>query len=410
MPPSHRASAPRLLGLVLALLLFLPAGAVTIAAGTPPAATPAAEGPTVIEAPPPARRVAGSGDQTLRLAGPVDPYPTLDPAQTRDLSTAFLVRQVFRGLVSLGADLQPVPELADRIEIDPAGLVYTFRLRPGLTFHDGRPITADDLVASFTRALDPATAGASQPPTALGALGDIAGAAELAAGHAADLAGARAVDERTVELRLAAPRATFLAKLAGPTAAIVDPRDPGRGADWWRSPNGSGPFRLASWEPGGALVLERFAGYVPGAPALARVEFRLGTAAAQPFNLYQAGEIDLVSIPPWAMARAEGGDSDLAGQVQTVPQFSTGLIAFRADAAPMDDPHLRRAVQLAFPRRLLAEVAYEGRVLAADGLVPPGMLGRPWPVAEPAVDPEAARRELAASRCAAVGEIPPIRI
>jgi ABC-type transport system substrate-binding protein len=83
-----------------------------------------------------------SGDQTLHLAGPVQGPETLDPVLARDLSTAFIVRQIYRGLVGFDADLHPVPELADRIEISADGLTYTFHLRDGVTFQDGQPIRA----------------------------------------------------------------------------------------------------------------------------------------------------------------------------------------------------------------------------------------------------------------------------
>lgn len=368
-------------------------------------------GVTVIEATPVAKQVAANGEQVLRLAGPVDGYASLDPAQVRDQGTAFLARQVFRGLVSLDGNLEPVPELAERIEIGADGLTYTFRLRSGVAFHDGRPMTAADVVASFRRALDPATVGGDPAQvTALGALGDLIGAADLAAGRAKTLPGAEAVDERTVRLRLAAPRATFLAKLASPAAAIVDPADPARAADWWRAPNGSGPFRLASWSADDGIVLERFADYAPGAASLERIEIRLGDAAAQPFNLYQAGEIDLVDVPIWAVDRVRAGEEGLAGSLQEVPTFSTAMIGFRPDVAPTDDRHVRRAIQLAFPRRLLVDIGFAGQVVAADGLLPAGMLGRVWPVEPAPVDLEAARRELAASRYGAAEAVPPIRI
>lgn len=374
-------------------------------------ASPIASEPTIIESRPPVKRVTDSAGPLLRIAGPVDDYPSLDPAQTRDQTTAFLIRHLFRGLVALDTNLEPVPELAERIEISADRLTYTFLLRQGVVFHDGRPISADDVVRSFARALDPATVGGDPAlVTAAAALGDIDGATALVSGRATKLVGAAARDERTVVLRLVAPRATFLAKLASPTAAIVDPTDPERGAEWWRSPNGSGPFRLASWRPGEAIVLERFADYAPGPSSLSGIEIRLGAAAAQPFNLYQAGEIDIVAVPPWAVDRVRAGDERLAGTLQEVPVFSTALLGFRPDVPPTDDPHVRRALQLAFPRHLLIDVGFVGTVVLAEGVIPTGMLGRSWPVEVPPVDIEVARRELAASRYGAAASVPPIRV
>jgi ABC-type transport system substrate-binding protein len=352
-----------------------------------------------------------SGEQTLRIAGPGDDPTSLDPALARDLGTSFLCRQLFRGLTRLAGGIDPVPELADRIEIDAAGLVYTFRLRADAVFHDGTPITADDVVFSLTRAVTPATVAGDAPLLAGPAyLSDVLGARDAIAGRTDRLEGVRAIDSRTVEVRLAAPRATFLTKLAGPPAAIVDRRDVARGGDWWRAPNGSGPFRVATWEPEERLVLTRHAGFVPAPAPLSRVEIRLGANAASPFNLYQADEIDLTEVPSFAVERAEDPAGELRDELTITPQLAVAYLAFGPKAPPMDDPHVRRAVALAFPRDKVARVAYDGHKLAADGLLPPGTLGRNWPVEDPPHDLAAARRELAASTYGAAAAVPPIRV
>ncbi|MDP9363344.1 MAG: peptide ABC transporter substrate-binding protein, partial [Chloroflexota bacterium] len=372
--------------------------------------TPASGQPVVVVARDRPAVDAPPGDQTLRLAGPRDDPPSLDPALARDLSTAMLCRQLFRGLTRLDDDLRPVPELAERIEISADGLHYTFRLRPDARFHDGRTVVAADVVASLTRALTPATAGGD--PALLGGptyLGDIVGADDVVAGNASSLRGARAVDERTVELRLTGPRASFLAKLAGAPAAVIDPADPRRGAEWWRAPNGTGPFRLAAWEPGDRIAFKPHDGYAPGPPA-AKIEFRLGPDASQPFNLYQAGEIDVAAVPSFALDRVTDPTGPLEDDLVVTPQLAVAYLAFRTDVSPMDDPHLRRAVALAFPNEKMAEVAAEGHRLVAQGLIPPGTLGRSWPVEPIPHDLVVARREVAASRYGSPEKVPPIRI
>lgn len=403
-----------LLGLVLGLLpwsLSVPP-AIARAPNEALAAdgTPAAGRTVVIladRARPPA---APSGEQVLRLAGPVIDPPTLDPARVRDASTAFLVRQIFAGLTRFDDALNPVPDLADRIEISADGRRYTFRLAEGAAFADGRPILAADVVASLTRALRPADGLPPGDLAGLAFLGDIEGADAVAAGDATVLIGAEAVDERTVRLRLTAPRATFLMKLAAPQAAIVDPRDPERGAEWWRSPNATGPFVVAAWEPEVALTLAANDRAVAGRPLLDRIEIRLGPGAAQPENLYEAGQIDLVAVPVSAIDRVLDPRARLEAEVVETPLFATEYIAFRADVPPLDDPHVRRALRLAFPSDRIAEVTFGGRKLAARGLIPPGMLGRDWPGPSAPYDPDAAREELAASRYGAAEAIPPIRI
>ncbi len=352
-----------------------------------------------------------TGDQVLRLAGPVNGPASLDPSLARDIPTAFLARQVFRGLTRLDGDLEPVPELAERIEIAPNGLDYTFVLRDDATFQDGRLVAAEDVVFSLTHALDPDTAGGEAAllggPTYLL---DIAGAEDVVSGRSDRLTGLRALDTRTVAIRLTAPRATFLMKLAAAPAAIIDRRDVARGEAWWRSPNGTGPFKVVEWEPGERLVLGRSDHFFAGAPALERIEIRLGTNAFQPFNLYQDDQIDIETVPQDAIDRVLDPESLLRDEVVQTPVFALYYVAFRIDSPPMDDIHVRRAIQLAFPRVKVAEASLNGHAGEADGLIPDGMLGRVWSPTVPPFDPAAAEREIAASKYRSAMAMPTLTI
>lgn len=352
-----------------------------------------------------------SGEQVLRLAGPVEGIATLDPALVRDLDTAFVTRQLYGGLTRLNEALEPVPDLADRIDIDAAGLVYRFTLRRDATFQDGRRLVASDVAASFTRALDPATAGGEA--SLLGGptyLSDIAGAGELLAGRAKELSGVNVIDDQTIEVTLSAPRATFLMKLAGVSSLIVDRTQAETSGEWWRSPNGSGPFRVLEWVPDDHLTLGRIDDFYGGTPPLERVEMRLGSRAAQPFNLYQADQVDIARVPADAVDRVLDPASPYASELTVSPMFAVSYIAFSTTVEPMDDPHIRRAVQLAFPRDKVASVTLNDHVVRASGIIPHGMLGRQWPAAGEAYDVDAARQEIARSRYGSPERVPPLRI
>lgn len=367
--------------------------------------------PVVLQAVDDPLNATPSGEQVLRLAGSVEGISTLDPALVRDLDTAFVTRQLYRGLTRLDEALKPVPDLADRIDIDPSGLVYQFTLRRDATFQDGRRIVAEDVASSFTRALDPATAGGEA--SLLGGptyLSDIAGAGDLLAGKATGLSGVHVIDDETVEITLAAPRATFLMKIAGVSALIVDRTQAASAKEWWRSPNGSGPFRVLDWIPDDHLTLGRVDDFYGGTPPLERVEIRLGSSAAQPFNLYQADQVDIARVPEDAIDRILDPESPYASELTVSPMFSVSYIAFSTRVAPMDDPHIRRAVQLAFPRGKVASVTLNGHVLRASGLVPQGMLGRQWPAGGETYDVDAAKQEIAESRYGSAERVPPLRI
>ena len=403
MPPRTLCTILPLVAITILTWLF----PVTTAA----TATPTADGVVIIEATDRTRESNPSGRQELRLAGTIiDPAP-LDPAVARDVNSAFMTRQVFRGLTRFDEDLEPVPELAQRIEISADGLTYRIQLREDAAFADGSRITPEDVVFSFTRALSPQTAAdAGAALAGPSYLADIVGAEEVIRGEATTLSGLRIVDDRTLEIDLKAPRATFLMKLASAPAAIVDPDDVARGGEWWRDPNASGPYVVDVWEPESELQFYGNEHYVGGMPELRRVTFRLGPSASNPFNLYQADEIDVVSVPLQAIDRVADEESPLLPELDVSPVLSTTYIAFRTDVAPMDDPEIRRAVQLAFPRWKVAEILLGGRQETANGLIPPGTLGRDWPHTVPAQDLEAARAAIARSSYGSPENVPPIRI
>lgn len=366
--------------------------------------------PVVITAQERSSNATPSGQQLFRMAGGINDPVSLDPALGRDLSTAFLTRQLYRGLTRLNDDLSVDTELAERIEISVDGTTYTFTLRPDITFHNGKPITANDVAFSLARSVNPATAGGNAGLLAGPSyIPDIIGADAVLAGETDTLAGVRVLDDRTLEIELEAPSSTFLTRLASPAVGVVDPEDVTR-PEWWRDPNGSGPFRIIEWVPSDHLLLGRYDGFFAGPAPLEEIRILYGPNSSQPFNLYQADVIDTTSVPILSAERAIDPQSPLSDQVTVAPVLATGYIAFRSDVEPLDDPHVRRAIQLAFPRHKIAGVTFDGLLLEADGLVPPGMLGRDWPVDAAPYDLEEARSELAQSRYGSAAEVPPIEI
>jgi oligopeptide transport system substrate-binding protein len=352
-----------------------------------------------------------SGEQLFRVTGPIVGPETIDPAMVRDLSSAFLTRLMFRGLVVFDAELNPALELAERVEISGDGLTYTFAMDPKAVFHSGRAITAQDVVFSFTRAVNPKTAGGQAAllsgPTFLSS---IAGVAEMLAGTTETLSGITAIDDATVEITLSAPSSPFLMKLGAAATSIVDPDDVAKGDGWWMTPNGSGPFHISEWTPGQQMVLTPVSTFVDGAPALQKVQILLGPNAGSAFNLYQAEKVDICGIGSNDVDRVTSTESGLADQLVQSDLFATEYAAFRTDAAPMDDLNVRKAVAMSFPRAKIAEVQFGGHVNVAEGLVPNGMLGVPWPVKALPYDPDAAKAAFAESKYAGVAEVDPIQI
>lgn len=378
-----------------------PTVAATQASTPEPRATPSAvvtatqastDGVTVLEAPAVPADARPTGEQRLTLAGPVDGPTTLDPPKIRDVGSAFIARQVFRGLVRLDGELTPVPDLARRIEISRDGLTYRFQLWEDLRFADGRPITADDVRFSLERATDPALEGGDGASLAAQTyLADIVGATERMRGSGEPLSGVQVEDARTVTIRLVEPARDFLIKLAATPAFIVDRENVASGSEWWRSPNGSGPFALERWTPQQQITLRGNDGYRPHPPMLETVDILLGANAVRPLALYERGQVDLAEVAPASVDRLEAANSPYREHLVVTPSFGASYVVFNPNIPPFDDLNLRRALLQSFDRQKIANVSFEGRVRQADGIVPPGMAGRDWAADVPPYDLAAGR-------------------
>ena len=182
------------------------------------------------------------------------PQTVLDPIQVADDATSEYVDEIFGGLVTLGLDLKPTADIAEKWDISADGKVYTFKLRNNVVFHKGRRVTAADFKYSMERAADPANAS----PTVVAYLGDIQGVKDKFSGKAKEISGVKVIDESTLQITLDAPADYFLAELSYPVAFVVDKdqveKDP---RNWTRTPNGTGPFQLAEFKPAEVIRLDR---------------------------------------------------------------------------------------------------------------------------------------------------------
>jgi peptide/nickel transport system substrate-binding protein/oligopeptide transport system substrate-binding protein len=184
--------------------------------------------------------------------------PSLDPALSTDVQSGEVAALLFDNLVQLDVDARLEPGLATRWEADRSGRVYSFHLRSGATFQNGRPITSRDVRASMLRALDPASGAGRQWP-----LLPIKGARDYAEGKARTVEGIALPDDSTVVFTLEQPLNLFPKFLAMPVAAVVPTPTP---EGFGQAPVGSGPWRFVSWAHDDAIVLARNPGYWGGPP------------------------------------------------------------------------------------------------------------------------------------------------
>ena len=192
--------------------------------------------------------------------------PTLDPHVAGDTTSAAIIVEVFGGLVTIDPNLEIVPDLAEAWDIGGDGRSYTFRLRKGASFHNGKPVTAHAFKWSLERAADPAT----ESPVADTYLGDIVGFRQKLKGQAQDISGVRVIDDHSLAITIDAPKAYLLSKLTYPTAFVVDQDNVMTSRRWYMKPNGTGPFSLDQYIPQDVLVLKRNQAYHLGVPGWRR--------------------------------------------------------------------------------------------------------------------------------------------
>ena len=293
--------------------------------------------------------------------------PTLDPHLAGDVTSSVIINEVFGGLVTLSLDYQPVLDLADHLSISEDGLVYTFILRENAKFHDGKPVTAHDVKWSIERAADPDTLS----HTAETYLGDIVGVTDKLEGAASEISGVRVVDDRTVEFTIDAPKSYFLAKLSYPTAYVVDREQVTADGSWLESPNGTGPFKLATYDIGELIILERNENYHLGPPHLESVRMILSGGSAM--IMYENDEIHLTGVGLDDLPRLLEPSDPLNPQLHRSPQdFDVFYIGLNVDEPPFDDPKVRQALNYAIDLQSIAENVLDGRVSPATGVIPPG--------------------------------------
>ena len=342
-----------------------------------------------------APRRGAVGPTELRLMGG-DPS-TLDPVMEPGRNYKV---EIFSGLVKLNEGLQVVPDIAERWTVSDGGRTYTFHLREGARFHDGKPVGAADVIYSLERAAAPET-GSLLAHTYLG---DILGVRERLRGEAASIVGAVAMDEKTVRITTDAPKAYFLAKLTYSPGAVVDRETVARGSDWYKEPNGTGPFKLGRWEEDKEIVLERNPHFYDGPPKVERVKFFL---AGPGLRRYENGEVDVVTVPLEALDRVLERRDPLHRDLVTGVSLSTTFVGFNTRVPPFDDPKVRQAFNHAIDKERINRAP---SFLTTGSILPPGMPGHAPGLEGLAYDPDRARQLLAASRYRSAAGLGPVSI
>ena len=305
-------------------------------------------------------------------------YRSLDPVVAGDDNSLVYVYLMFDGLVEFVPDTLAVrPALAESWSISPDGLVYTFKLREGIRFHNGRGITADDVAWSINRAVSHPT---SQKKSFFSAL-----------------AGVTAPDAKTVVLTLSHRYEAFLAVLASEAGSAV-PKEVYSLPDekYLSHPVGSGPFMFESSDTGISITLARFTGHwkVPPVNPIQKFKVSLIESSTTALQEYLTGNLDFTQeIPPGQRRNLMKEHPGEFHHWTTQQIFYVGFN--HASGLIKGNLLLRRAITHAIDHDFIVRVLQEEKDQVATGLIPPGMLGYLPDQQAPVHDPNLAAALLA---------------
>lgn len=312
-----------------------------------------------------------------------------DPPRSTARSASEVLYMMSDTLVSLDFDMQtPRAGLAERWEVSPDGKTYTFHLRRDVTFCDGKPFTARDVVYTINRWLDPAT----RSPV------------RWRAGPVKEV---RAVDDYTVEYELTAPYGELLFQLSLSFASIVDQATVERlGQNFGvQGFNGTGPFCWSSWTPRQELVLTRHPRYTWGppmyqnpAPQVDRVVWRIIPESQTRLAALQTGQGDVTQYIPYIAVNQLRRMPNIRMSTQE-NYFWDYFIGFKVDKPVMNDPAVRRAINLGVNRAAMIQATFFGSATPMRGYLNPNVAGFDQQAADsvPQFNADEARRVLDAA-------------
>lgn len=291
---------------------------------------------------------------------------SLDPITTTEGETFKVTDNIFENLISYGEqDTTLHPGLAEKWEVTPDGLTYTFHLRQGVKFHDGTDFNADAVVFNFDRWMN---GDADKFPYYT-----MFGGYKADEGHV--IKEVKALDANTVQFVLKRPQAPFLKNLAMSPFGIASPTAVKAEGDKFREkPVGTGPFKFVEWKQNDRIVLEKNPDYwQKGLPKLNKVIFRVIPENTARLNALSNGEIDLMD----GLNNSDEASVKSNDKLQVIerPSMNVGYLGFTTNRKPFDNKLVRQALNHAIDKKSIIDSFYNGKAIPAKNPMPPSISG-----------------------------------
>lgn len=309
--------------------------------------------------------------ETTYIRGNDGDPETLDQHKTSLVAEAHLMRDLYEGLVVYDNKAKIIPGVAETWSVSDDGTVYTFNLRGDAKWSNGDPVVAEDFVFSLQRIMTPET-GAKYANI----LYPIKNAEAINKGEMKpEELGAKAVDDKTLEITLAQPTPYFLELLTHQSGLPVNPGAvKAHGSDFVKPENivTNGAYKLVSFTPGDKIVMEKNENFHDAANVkIDRVEFIPFEDRATCVRRFEAGEVMSCSDLPTEQIKSM--KERLGDQVHITPYLGTYYYALNQEKESLKDPRVRQALSMVIDRQFLGDEIWAGAMLPAYSLVPPGI-------------------------------------
>jgi len=306
-----------------------------------------------------------------------DDLKTLDPAIGYDTDSWSIERSIYNGLLDYkGFTTQLQPDIAAAMPvISTDGKTYTFKIRSGVKFSNGRTVTADDFKYSWERMLDPKTAG---PMTGGPFWGSVHGAQDFFNGTTTSIPGFKVIDASTLEIDLDSPNQSFLNIIAMPFGSVI-PKEAvsAAGSDFAHKPVGTGPFTLDKWTPGQLIVLKKNPNYFGTKPYLDEVDAQIGLAPEVAYLRVQNNQLDIAQ-PDLTIPSAQyiqlSSNPTWKNRILKTPNVDIYYLAMNVNMKPFDNSLVRQAFNNVVNKANLVKIL-NGRAVINNGIQAPPMPG-----------------------------------
>jgi peptide/nickel transport system substrate-binding protein len=288
---------------------------------------------------------AGGGTLIAAIDGEPD---QLDPHLTSAHAAFQVLENVFDTLVEPDENLEMVPSLAESWEVSEDGLTYTFTLQDGVTFHDGSPLTADDVVYSYGRIRESANNG-----WRFGTVTDVT-----------------APDDSTVVFTLSDPTPNLLTNIGAFKGMGIVQQANVESGDITTAPIGTGPFKVESWTSGDSIELVRNDDYWGGAPSLDGVTFRFIPDATVALTNVQEGTAHWTDNLPEQQVNDLKASEDIV--VESAPSVEYWYFSPNEARPPFDDVRVRQALAYGIDRDAIVQAATFGNATVNQTAIPAG--------------------------------------